>query len=1190
MVLLLGMAAVAGAKPMIDLNLEQFSGAELKDQTGRWTAKPLGAATAVAGRRPGTSALQGAVQLDLPTDYVFSHGFTLEVWFQIDAKNAGRLVDRSTPGSADSFCLDTHPGDALRLITPGGTISALGVLNTGTWYHATGVYDQEQGYLGLFLNGKQVAQATGVPATTIGGTQPLTVGGDPLGGSRLAGKIASVQVYDYALSDAEILARYEGKPAPPPAAAAAAAPLCYRNGPQVDMPALLARNDVVYLSPAIYESEAMPFGNGVLSGMLWNADGLNLQLSNANNVWTERSSGRVSLTAEPGLTMSMPRAASPTPVVRLDFRQRLALYEGRIYTSCDSAAGDWQAVTTALGSDVVALHLSGKLLVPTLTLQLENIHGGAAVVTPTGAGFTEDLPAEGNFARKMALLAGADCPVQTAPLVTKGIQQTLDLTLTPKRGADGSFSLTVYVANPVVKPDADPLVEANKLLAAALAQGWEKNSAAAAASWQSYWDRSFLHLTSPSGVADYMENLWYLHLYWMASMGRGELAGKFNGGNFLVYHDLRGWGTSYWYQNTREMYWPLPAANHLDLCAGLQRLYLSNLPAHRKVAQELFGKKGLQVEETMAVDGKGDKHANSYTFLYLSTGLEVALQLYHEANFARDDQVLRTQVLPFMKEAMDFFMDYATPDAAGVLHLSPSDSRETYWRVVDGLPNLAAIREALPVLAGECRRLGLFPEMQTPWAEFGAHLAPLPSSADGLAYAPCVIPPEPPPSDNAYVNRLYGPEHTTTDFTKRFNGENSDLDFIYPFGLSGIGSPDRQKALTTYERRVFKASAGWDWTPLCAARLGLAEETERILIEHCRLTQHWSQGFWDSPAGPAFANGQVDCPYFDSPGVNATTTTEMVLQSYGGEIRVWPSTPETWSGAFRLRAETGFMVTSERRAGQTAYVEVESLFGDTCRLANPWADGTRVTCEGRTVLTSGDGLLTFPTQKGKRYLAERDFMPLAGQPFAVLKPAANQGVKYLAHATRGQSQVTPEPGQPCLGITADGLTPARVAVARNRAAAEAQMRPLIGERPPLTVTRAASLDTAGAETPVPQVLTGRYGVDDLAPKLDCVGYLLELPAAAPVTAVVWSYDRTGGRYDFTSHTAAYRGQVQRVTLEASADGQTWQQVAEEKLPANLLFGHATAPAAPVTAKFLRLRFYGAGDQPAAMPCDGIEVY
>ena len=87
--------------------------------------------------------------------------------------------------------------------------------------------------------------------------------------------------------------------------------------------------------------------------------------------------------------------------------------------------------------------------------------------------------------------------------------------------------------------------------------------------WHEFWTKSGVVMHSDDGLADYIENLYHLQLYWMAACSRGPEAPKFNGGNFLFCKDWRSWGGYYWYQNTREMFWPLLAANHAELCAAV---------------------------------------------------------------------------------------------------------------------------------------------------------------------------------------------------------------------------------------------------------------------------------------------------------------------------------------------------------------------------------------------------------------------------------------------------------------------------------------------------------------------------------------------------------------------------------------------------------------------------------------------
>lgn len=72
---------------------------------------------------------------------------------------------------------------------------------------------------------------------------------------------------------------------------------------------------------------------------------------------------------------------------------------------------------------------------------------------------------------------------------------------------------------------------------------------------------------------------------------------------------------------------------------------------------------------------------------------------------------------------------------------------------------------------------------------------------------------------------------------------------------------------------------------------------------------------------------------------------EMLLQSWGGRIRVFPALPESWEDASfdRLRAEGGFVVSAERRDRATRSVTISSENGVAFRLADPFDDGHDLT-------------------------------------------------------------------------------------------------------------------------------------------------------------------------------------------------------------------------------------------------------
>ena len=111
-----------------------------------------------------------------------------------------------------------------------------------------------------------------------------------------------------------------------------------------------------------------------------------------------------------------------------------------------------------------------------------------------------------------------------------------------------------------------------------------------------------------------------------------------------------------------------------------------------------------------------------------------------------------------------------------------------------------------------------------------------------------------------------------------------------------------------------------------------------------------------------------------------TTINEMLLQSYSGNIRVFPAIPSEWNGAFKLHAVGGFVVTAERQDSETLYVAVESKCGERCCIINPWERERvqiRDLTESELVRYSGKNeKITFNTQKDHVYLVERLTVPV----------------------------------------------------------------------------------------------------------------------------------------------------------------------------------------------------------------------
>lgn len=73
-------------------------------------------------------------------------------------------------------------------------------------------------------------------------------------------------------------------------------------------------------------------------------------------------------------------------------------------------------------------------------------------------------------------------------------------------------------------------------------------------------------------------------------------------------------------------------------------------------------------------------------------------------------------------------------------------------------------------------------------------------------------------------------------------------------------------------------------------------------------------------------------PVLETPLSAAASIMELLLQSWGGKIRVFPAVPKDWNDASfdQLRAQGGFLVSAARTQGKTDWISVKSIAGEPC--------------------------------------------------------------------------------------------------------------------------------------------------------------------------------------------------------------------------------------------------------------------
>jgi len=95
---------------------------------------------------------------------------------------------------------------------------------------------------------------------------------------------------------------------------------------------------------------------------------------------------------------------------------------------------------------------------------------------------------------------------------------------------------------------------------------------------------------------------------------------------------------------------------------------------------------------------------------------------------------------------------------------------------------------------------------------------------------------------------------------------------------------------------------------------------------------------------------------------------DMLLQSWGNKIAVFPAIPDSWdSTVFHdLRAEGAFLVSARRRDGKTAWVRIKSLAGEPCRVQPGLSAKATLLINGKPhqIEPSENGIYTLPLAKG----------------------------------------------------------------------------------------------------------------------------------------------------------------------------------------------------------------------------------
>jgi len=449
--------------------------------------------------------------------------------------------------------------------------------------------------------------------------------------------------------------------------------------------------------------------------------------------------------------------------------------------------------------------------------------------------------------------------------------------------------------------DREALVEARAATREAARLGLRRLEVDHRKWWHAYYPESFL--TVPDAR---LEAYYWIQVYKLGSAMRAD-------GPIL---DLNGpwfnatpWPGIWWNLNIQLTYSPLFRANRLDLAESLFR----NLDGHRQalidnVPERLRGDAAaigrssgpdlvrpvdLATAQSDAAHEMGDLPWTLYYYW-----------LYYR--YQMDHRVLRERVYPLLKRAIGNYLAYLERGDDGRWHLPPTESPELAT-VPDANYDLALLTWGLETLIASAERLQLEDPLLPRWRDVLANLTLFPTDSSGLMVGRG----RPWKESHRHYSHLLG---------------------IYPLHLITPDRPDARSlieaSLRTWERdaALFR---GYSFTGGASmhALLGQGDTALARLNSYLDAPRYMQPNTFYAEAGPVI----------ETPLSAATSIQDMLLQDWGGALRVFPAVPAAWTDAAfdRLRADGAFLVSAVRHDGRTAWVRIESLAGTPCRVVVP---------------------------------------------------------------------------------------------------------------------------------------------------------------------------------------------------------------------------------------------------------------
>ncbi|MEC0265036.1 glycosyl hydrolase family 95 catalytic domain-containing protein [Paenibacillus anseongense] len=657
---------------------------------------------------------------------------------------------------------------------------------------------------------------------------------------------------------------------------------------EVDWERFMSANDMEWVVKPVSWDEGAFLGNGLLGTMVYGEE-------HASKRHVLRMvTGRTDVTAN---RVDKPGFPPRVPLGELDLE-----LAGRIYHPTHMRVSLWNAellATFTTTSGEVKLRSLVHSLYPVIAVEIETTPGESAArcawyaypeVDPVlknadGVNLNQYIPA--TEVEHTEVADGIHVCTQRFSGEDGCVTAWKDVQITPNRRI-----CWLSIAN---GHNESAVAEAVEAVAQASAANFEEWVQAHRAWWHQYYRQSFVSL--PDGR---LESFYWIQMYKLASATRPDKPLIDNQGPWLT---STPWPGVWFNMNVQMSYSPVYTANRLHMGESLVRSLTDN-----------WDNLILNVPEDCRHDSAGLGRSCSFD---LRAQVEdevgnltwISHSIWRHYRYAMDEKMLGEVLFPILKRSVNYYRHLLEEGTDGFLHLPPTISPEygSFMRttVRDCHYDVSLLRWGCETLLHISQKLAMKDPLIQEWEDILKKLVPLPVDETGFMVG-------------QDMPLAYGHRHF------------SHLLAIFPLHLVSGDTQEEYELIATSLRHWLSKEGdlrGFSMTGAAsiAAVLGWGDEAWRLLQSLLLIIK---PNTMYKEAGPVI----------ETPLAGAESIHDMLLQSWGGKLRVLPAVPEAWTElAFHdLRAEGAFLVSAVRKEGVTQWIRVKSLAGEPCLVKTGW--------------------------------------------------------------------------------------------------------------------------------------------------------------------------------------------------------------------------------------------------------------